>query len=177
MDSPPSSSSWSQVFILSDDSGLLLTTGSASSANSSFESKSDKRHYHFEDSDCEERSLSQDDSFDGMSDVICGENFNTLKKGPHWTELKAPTSPIEPPLEFQDRPASPDFDLFYTRLTKEILEMALSDLHDFWIEKKKIIVYKNKLNKSIHLHLRHCHPERQTTIHLRYLIFLTIVVL
>ncbi|XP_030766171.1 probable serine/threonine-protein kinase DDB_G0278845 [Sitophilus oryzae] len=71
-----------------------------------------------------------------MSDVICGENFNTLKKGPHWTELKAPTSPIEPPLEFQDRPASPDFDLFYTRLTKEILEMALSDLHDFWIEKK-----------------------------------------
>ncbi|KAF7282998.1 suppressor of Cytokine Signaling at 16D isoform X2 [Rhynchophorus ferrugineus] len=142
MDSPPSSSSWSQAFILSDDSGLLLTTGSASSANTSFESKSEKKHFPFEDSDCEERSLSQDDSFDRMSDVICGENFNTLKKGPHWNEVKHSASPIDPPLEFQDRPKTLEtvsvFEIFYARLTREILAMAYNDCHDIWLAKRCI---------------------------------------
>lgn len=38
MESPPSSSTWSEAFILSDDSGLLLTCGSASSGSVSGDS-------------------------------------------------------------------------------------------------------------------------------------------
>ncbi|XP_048525559.1 uncharacterized protein LOC109535893 isoform X3 [Dendroctonus ponderosae] len=133
MESPPSSSSWSHPLILSDDSGLLLTTGSFSSENTSFESKSEPRHFLFEDSDCEERSLSQDESFDGMSDVMCGEHFNTLKKGPHWTEVKQNVSPIEPPPEFQDRPKalSPQLvDFFCDRLTHQILKRVMLDFRE-----------------------------------------------
>lgn len=41
MDSPPSSSTWSEAaFMLSDDSGLLLTSGSVSSGSVSGESRS-----------------------------------------------------------------------------------------------------------------------------------------
>lgn len=40
MDSPPSTSTWSETFILSDDSGLLLTSGSVSSGSMSGESRS-----------------------------------------------------------------------------------------------------------------------------------------
>lgn len=139
MESPPSSSSWSQPFILSDDSGLLITTGSYSSGSTSFESRSGKRHFHFEDSDCEEKSLSQDDSLDGMSDVMCGENFNTLKKGPNWTDIKQSASPIEPPLEFQDRPndtvISPVMEFYCDKLTKRILLKALLDFRDEEIQR------------------------------------------
>lgn len=38
MESPPSSSTWSEAFILSDDSGLLLTSGSVSSGSMSGDS-------------------------------------------------------------------------------------------------------------------------------------------
>lgn len=53
-----------------------------------------------QDSDCEDNSL------DGMSDIMCGENFNTLKKVPHWMDLSdcKRCISIEPPLEFQDKP-------------------------------------------------------------------------
>lgn len=40
MESPPSTSTWSEAFILSDDSGLLLTSGSVSSGSMSGESRS-----------------------------------------------------------------------------------------------------------------------------------------
>ncbi|KAL1518002.1 hypothetical protein ABEB36_001692 [Hypothenemus hampei] len=134
MESPPSSSSWSHPFIVSDDSGLLLCTDSISSGNTSFESKSERRQFIFEDSDCEEKSLSQDDSLDGMSDIICGQNFNTLKKGPHWSEIKRSISPIEPPLEFQDSPSfscsSRAIDFFCERLTQQILKKVMLDFRD-----------------------------------------------
>ncbi|XP_066157005.1 uncharacterized protein [Euwallacea fornicatus] len=132
MESPPSSSSWSQPFVLSDDSGLLLTNGSYSSGKTSFESRSEQRCFVFEDSDCEEKSLSQDDSLDGMSDIMCGENFNTLKKGPNWTDLNHTTSPIEPPLEFQDQPKfpSPIVDFFCDRLSHQILKHVMMDFKD-----------------------------------------------
>lgn len=41
-----------------------------------------------------------------MSDIICGENYNTLKKGPNWNEIASSknTLAIEPPPEFQDKP-------------------------------------------------------------------------
>lgn len=44
MESPPSTSTWSDAFILSDDSGLLLTSGSISSGSISGESKSGQRN-------------------------------------------------------------------------------------------------------------------------------------
>lgn len=65
---------------------------------------------------------------------MCGENFNTLKKGPHWTEVKQTTSPIEPPLEFQDRPKNlfppPVVDFFCDRLTHQILKRVMLDFRD-----------------------------------------------
>lgn len=48
MESPPSSSTWSEAFILSDDSGLLLTNGSASSGSVSYDSKNGRKHFIFE---------------------------------------------------------------------------------------------------------------------------------
>lgn len=85
-----------------------------------------------QDSDCEEKSLSQDDSFDAMSDIMCGEHYNTLKKGPNWTETQTTTSPIEPPLEFQDRPKTPSpvIDFFCDRLTHQILKRVMRDFRD-----------------------------------------------
>lgn len=43
MESPPSSSTWSEAFILSDDSGLLLTNESATSSSMSFESRNGRK--------------------------------------------------------------------------------------------------------------------------------------
>ena len=40
MESPPSSTTWSEAFILSDDSGLLLTNSSISSGSMSGDSRS-----------------------------------------------------------------------------------------------------------------------------------------
>lgn len=70
--------------------------------------------YILQDSDCDDKSLSQADSLDGMSDIICGENFNTLKKGPNWTEFtEAKTaSPIAPPPEFRDGPSLNTLEVF-----------------------------------------------------------------
>lgn len=48
MESPPSSSTWSEAFILSDDSGLLLTNGSASSSSMNDDSKNGKKYFAFE---------------------------------------------------------------------------------------------------------------------------------
>lgn len=45
MESPPSSTTWSEAFMLSDDSGLLLTNGSISSGSMSGDSnKSGNKH-------------------------------------------------------------------------------------------------------------------------------------
>lgn len=48
MESPPSSSTWSEAFILSDDSGLLLTNGSATSSSVSGDSRNGGRRIPFE---------------------------------------------------------------------------------------------------------------------------------
>lgn len=85
-----------------------------------------------QDSDCEDKSLSQDDSLDGMSDIMCGENFNTLKKGPHWNELPIKYSlPIEPPPEFQDEPVmTRSMDMFADKLVVRIMSAALRQFAD-----------------------------------------------
>lgn len=68
------------------------------------------KHYviqQFQNSDYDDKSLSQADSLDDMSDIMCGENFNTLKKGAcvgENTESKHALA-LEPPPEFQDNPA------------------------------------------------------------------------
>lgn len=124
MESPPSSTSaWSDAFILSDDSGFLLTSGSISSGSMSGESRTGygQLPLEFQDSDCEDKSFSQTDSLDGMSDMMCGEHFNTLKKGPHWSESTKTASPIEPPLEFQDRPN------IYDNIAEEIANSIITD--------------------------------------------------
>ncbi|KAJ8668697.1 hypothetical protein QAD02_010360 [Eretmocerus hayati] len=73
-----------------------------------------------QESDMESKSLSQD-SFD-YEDGMNGENFNTLKKGPTWTDVLSQAAAtvaeqrklecvdiaIKPPPEFQDSPSPPD---------------------------------------------------------------------
>ncbi|XP_056636063.1 uncharacterized protein LOC130444820 [Diorhabda sublineata] len=126
MESSPSSSTWSEAFILSDDSGLLLTNESTSSVIG--ESQNGRKLFNFEDSDCEEKSLSQDDSLDGMSDIMCGDNFNTLKKGVHWTDFNDKhCSPIKPPLQFQDDLNYPVIDFFCENLSQQIIETAIQE--------------------------------------------------
>nr|XP_022905823.1 metabotropic glutamate receptor-like protein P isoform X1 [Onthophagus taurus] len=134
MESPPSTSTLSETFMLSDDSGLLLTSGSISSGSMSGESRSFCAHLpEFHDSDCEDKSLSQADSLDGMSDIICGENFNTLKKGPHYTDqiIFKTTSPIEPPPEFQDKPSTETYEKFADYYTDYLLDMAFHEFEKY----------------------------------------------
>lgn len=78
-----------------------------------------------QESDIESKSLSQD-SFD-YSDGMCGENFNTLKKGPGWGDADGKLEvdvAIKPPPEFQDSPSPPDSEslsvpiLNYARLMR-----------------------------------------------------------
>lgn len=83
-----------------------------------------------QESDIESKSLSQD-SFD-YSDGMCGENFNTLKKGPGWSdadgklEVEVVDVAIKPPPEFQDSPSPPDSEsssapiLSYARLMRRM---------------------------------------------------------
>ncbi|KAJ8966227.1 hypothetical protein NQ317_001359 [Molorchus minor] len=138
MESPPSSSTWSEAFILSDD--MEVQVGKVLKW---------KKTFSFEDSDCEEKSLSQDDSLDGMSDIICGENFNTLKKGLHWTDLssKHSASPIEPPLEFQDKPKFPDIVVFCEKLASQIIKSALYEYKERELRKIRIL---NQLHRPLH---------------------------
>ncbi|XP_077301919.1 uncharacterized protein LOC143922525 [Arctopsyche grandis] len=96
MESPPSFSTHSETPALSDDSGLIVTSGSFSS-----DSVSGLLHIpsELQESDCDEKSLLQYD-FQDATEHMCGDNFNTVKKGP----TKVLTSTIEPPLQFQDSP-------------------------------------------------------------------------
>lgn len=98
--------------------------------------------FQYLDSDCEDKSLSQADSLDGMSDIICGENFNTLKKGPNWTDFSTfkSNSPIEPPPEFQDKPTFPYIiQHFANNLTTLILQEALNSCCEKYIRKIKFV--------------------------------------
>ena len=88
-----------------------------------------------QESDMESKSLSQD-SFD-YSDGMCGENFNTLKKGPGWNDLDGKLEvevvdvAIKPPPEFQDSPSPPDMASLGPILCYNHL---LYDKADQWIE-------------------------------------------
>lgn len=172
MESPPSSSTWSDAFVLSDDSGLLLTSGSISSGSMSGDSSSfpvrlplevctnnTTRYaptvfatFQIQDSDCEDKSLSQVDSLDGMSDIMCGENFNTLKKGPHWSELPLKYSlPIEPPPEFQDKPCiSSSMDAFADRLVVRIMSAAVREYADSESSRVKLANSNICIQKPLH---------------------------
>ncbi|XP_063837524.1 uncharacterized protein LOC135086680 [Ostrinia nubilalis] len=96
MESPPSFSTQSEAPPLSEDSGLLITSGSFSS-----DSASGWHHVasELQESDFDERSLSLCESTDA-SERMCGDFFNTVKKGP----AKVILTTIEPPPEFQDNP-------------------------------------------------------------------------
>ncbi|XP_022121531.1 uncharacterized protein LOC110997598 [Pieris rapae] len=102
MESPPSFSTHSEAPPLSEDSGLLITSGSFSS-----DSASGWHHItsELQESDFDERSLSLCESTDA-SERICGDFFNTVKKGPG----KVIVTAIEPPPEFQDNPVPTDLE-------------------------------------------------------------------
>nr|CAD7443127.1 unnamed protein product [Timema bartmani] len=151
MESPPTCSALSEVFLSSDDSGLLLTSGLSGSVSSS---SGDTGACHFamelSESDVEEKSLSHDDSAD-YSDDMCGDNFNTLKKGPGWPDSPVLSSSdskhlvaIDPPPEFQDSPPSPHHYSDPASLTLEckpegLLPLANNDISCcpmlLWVEK------------------------------------------
>lgn len=90
-----------------------------------------------QESDIESKSLSQD-SFD-YSDGMCGENFNTLKKGPGWPdvdgklEVEVVDVAIKPPPEFQDSPSPPNSEpssapiLSYARLMRQKIPRLVED--------------------------------------------------
>ncbi|XP_071446390.1 suppressor of cytokine signaling 7 [Hetaerina americana] len=123
MESPPSGSTWLEAFPASDDSGLLLTSGSISS--SSGEGCHCTLAMELPDSDDDGKSLSHEGSLDYSDGMSC-ENFNTLKKGPGWPEFYSFENgcdgklvPIDPPPEFQDSP--PLSEVYQTVPTKNIL--------------------------------------------------------
>ncbi|XP_075990655.1 uncharacterized protein LOC142986201 [Anticarsia gemmatalis] len=95
MESPPFSTH-SEAPPLSEDSGLLITSGSFSS-----DSASGWHHVasELQESDFDEKSLSLCESTE-TSERMCGDFFNTVKKGPG----KVVVTTIEPPPEFQDNP-------------------------------------------------------------------------
>ncbi|KAL4717503.1 hypothetical protein ACJJTC_000652 [Scirpophaga incertulas] len=98
MDSPPSFSTQSDAPPLSEDSGLLITSGSFSS-----DSASGWHHVasELQESDFDEKSLSLCESTE-TSERMCGDFFNTVKKGP----AKVILTTIQPPPEFQDTPVA-----------------------------------------------------------------------
>ncbi|XP_026756709.2 uncharacterized protein LOC113516487 isoform X1 [Galleria mellonella] len=104
MESPPSFSTNSEAPPLSEDSGLLITSGSFSS-----DSASGWHHVasELQESDFDERSLSLCESTE-TSERMCGDFFNTVKKGPG----KVVVTTIEPPPEFQDNPVPVNIDNF-----------------------------------------------------------------
>lgn len=103
--------------------------------------------------------MSQDDSLDGMSDIMCGENFNTLKKGPNWTDFatKHSSSPIEPPPEFQDKPKNLMLDFFCEKLAQQIIRKAIHEYREVELRKLKLLC---QLQKPLqHLLSRPCFPS------------------
>ncbi|CAH2034571.1 unnamed protein product, partial [Iphiclides podalirius] len=95
MESPPSFSTHSEAPPLSEDSGLLITSGSFSS-----DSASGWHHItsELQESDFEEGSLSAGETAEKGEPMRDGI-FNTVKKGPGKNAVNA----IEPPPEFQVR--------------------------------------------------------------------------
>nr|CAH7752318.1 unnamed protein product [Callosobruchus chinensis] len=79
---------------------------------------------------------------------MCGENFNTLKKGPHWTDFttKHSSSPIEPPPEFQDRPQYPLVE-YCEKLTSRIITQALLEFKDGELKRLRLLSH---LHRPLH---------------------------
>ena len=95
--------------------------------------------FQLQESDSEERSLFQDE----CADIMCGESFSALKKGPDWPTVEKQLVTIEPPPEFQDRPPSPvdhGTSLLVFQQTQHFLENMSTDDHGVhllipWLEK------------------------------------------
>lgn len=86
-----------------------------------------------------------------MSDIMCGGNFNTLKKGPNWTDFPMKqSSPIEPPLEFQDNPRYTILEDFFDCLATKILNRAICEYREMEMRKFKVL---NQLHHRSSHHL------------------------
>lgn len=70
---------------------------------------------------------------------MCGENFNTLKKGPNWNELPLKCSPpIDPPPEFQDKPIIDGIRGFAERLVAKVITTAVREYIDIEMNRIRI---------------------------------------
>ena len=115
-----------------------------------------------QESDMESKSLSQD-SFD-YSDGMCGENFNTLKKGPGWNDLDGKLEvevevvdvAIKPPPEFQDSPSPPDSASLGPILCYNHL---LCDKADHWMEEFAENLVRLILEEALAISCRISWPE------------------
>lgn len=90
---------------------------------------------------------------------MCGENFNTLKKGLNWTDFatKHSSSPIEPPPEFQDKPKNLMLDFFCEKLAQQIIRKAIHEYREVELRKLKLLC---QLQKPLqHLLSRPCFPS------------------
>lgn len=96
----------------------------------------------FQNSDFEDKSLSQTDSLDDMSDIMCGENFNTLKKGPNWNDSN--NLAIEPPPEFQDKPTKKTEWL--NKYANELLLVVIKDAIEIYC---KIVTNRKFSNQKV----------------------------
>lgn len=79
-----------------------------------------------------------------MSDIMCGENFNTLKKGTHWTESLKQSSPIDPPPEFQDKPKKFFMEIanwYAHSLSNQIISIALIELRESYLRKLRFVQF------------------------------------
>lgn len=83
---------------------------------------------------------------------MCGEHFNTLKKGPHWNELPLKYSlPIEPPPEFQDEPViSKYIEKFAERLVVRIVNAAVREYTETETKKLKLANLNIYIQKPLH---------------------------
>ncbi|XP_023714718.1 uncharacterized protein LOC111868365 isoform X2 [Cryptotermes secundus] len=114
MECPPTCSAWC------DDNGLLMTSDSISS-----ESCACQGTMELQESDSEEKSSSQDDYTNGM----CGENFNTVKKGPGWPTVEKQAQHSPESISADDCGVHlliPWMEKFASRLVAALLEEALS---------------------------------------------------
>nr|XP_018898009.1 PREDICTED: MATH and LRR domain-containing protein PFE0570w-like [Bemisia tabaci]XP_018898010.1 PREDICTED: MATH and LRR domain-containing protein PFE0570w-like [Bemisia tabaci] len=133
MDSPPSCSvTLSEILVLSEDSGLLLTSDHSGSLDV-VSSCSDQSSHCYYTMECPESEDEEETDKSGLiHDNLCNENCNTVKrypkKVPEMEKQLIPT--IDPPLEFQDKPPSSSHDLsveLIQEVAEEITDSIISE--------------------------------------------------
>lgn len=145
MDSPTFHSTWSKAFILSDDSGLILTNGSFSNGSLSVDEKAGSQ-ISKEDIFCFNMSYSQNDSFDEISE-FGNEQYNSIKKEDLNKYVEKSFS-IDPPPEFQDVPIAVGIDDYARKLSAQIISLVFRDFEEVTV--KRVRSFHCLLMPSLH---------------------------